>query len=319
MYEKTVRRRRAVLAALVALSLILLTIYFGEAPGGRLHSVQRGFLTVLSPIQQGANAALKPVRDLFSGIGDTLHARGELAGLRKQNEILRQEYTNELLAARRGGEALRLLHLDATYQLDQYAPVSATVDGQSPNLFYSTVLIDKGSDSGVSVDDPVVDPDGLVGKVTQVTPITSQVTLITDQSSAVAARDAQAGVMGIVVAKVGDPQTLQLQDLAANANVQQGDYVVTAGTVSASDPSLFPPGIPIGQVTSIPNGTLTTQVDVHPLANLRELDTVQVLTRNTAGVPASQSIDALPPAGSEPASTGQGTGAQTASTQLPGG
>ncbi len=314
MYEKTVRRRRAVLAGLVVLSLILLTVYFGEAPGGRLHSVQRGFLTVLSPIQEGASKALKPVRDLFSGIGDTLHARSELAGLRKQNEILRQEVTNDQLAARRGAEALRLMHLDATYQLDQYAPVSADITGQSPTLWYSTVLIDKGSDSGVSVNDPVVDADGLVGNVTQVTPVVSQVTLITDQSSAVAARDTQAGVLGIVVAKVGDPQSLQLQDLAANANVNQGDYVVTAGTVSASDPSLYPPGIPIGQVTSVPNGTITTQVDVRPLANLRELDTVQVLTRNTSGVPASQAINALPPAGSEPTSAAQASAAQTAST-----
>ena len=95
------------------------------------------------------------------------------------------------------------------------------------------------TDAGVSDDDPVVDADGLVGKVTQVTPVVSQVTLITDQSSAVAARDQQASVYGIIQAKVGDPQSLVLQDLAANANVQQGDYIVTAGTVSPSDPSLF--------------------------------------------------------------------------------
>jgi rod shape-determining protein MreC len=303
-----------VLGVLVALSLILLTVYFGEAPGGRLHSVQRGFLTALSPIQDGASKALKPVRDLFSGIGETFHARGELAGLRKQNEILRQQVTNMQAEAHRGAEALKLLHLDATYSLDRYAPVSASVVGQSPTVWYSTVLINQGSGSGVQVDDPVVDADGLVGKVTQVTPVVSQVTLITDQSSAVAARDPQAGVFGIVLAKVGDPQSLQLQDLAANANVNQGDYVVTAGTVSASDPSLFPPGIPIGQVTSAPNGTLTTQVDVHPLANLRELDTVQVLTRGTTGVPTNQAVDALPAAGSEPTNGVQASAGQTAST-----
>ncbi len=62
MYDKTVRRRRAVLVLLVVLSLVLLTAYFGEAPGGRLHDVQRGFLTVISPIQDGANKALAPVR-----------------------------------------------------------------------------------------------------------------------------------------------------------------------------------------------------------------------------------------------------------------
>ncbi len=65
MHDKTVRRRRAVLGLLVVLSLLLLTAYFGEAPNGRLHAVQRDFLAVVSPIQDGANKALKPVRDLF--------------------------------------------------------------------------------------------------------------------------------------------------------------------------------------------------------------------------------------------------------------
>ena len=89
MYDKTVRRRRAVLALLVVLSLILLTAYFGEAPSGGLHSVQRGFLTVVSPIQDGANKALKPVRDLFGWFGDTLHAKGQRDELRKQVDRLR--------------------------------------------------------------------------------------------------------------------------------------------------------------------------------------------------------------------------------------
>lgn len=319
MYEKTARRRRAVLALLIALSLILLTVYFGEAPGGRLHSVQREFLTVLSPIQEGASKAFKPVRDLFNGISETLHARGELAAERKQNEILRQELTNDLVAARRGSEALGLIHLDTTYSLNRYGPLSADVIGQSQTLWYSTVLVGKGSNDGVGIDDPVVDADGLVGKVTEVTPFASQVTLITDQSSAVAAYDPQAGVYGIAQAKVGDPQSLVLQDLAANANVNQGDYVVTAGTVSPADPSLYPPGIPIGQVTSVPNGTITTSVDVRPLADLQELDTVEILTRGTTGVPADQAISDLPPAGSEPGgSAAQASAAQTAATQAGG-
>ena len=78
MYDKTVRRRRAVLGLLVACSLILLTAYFGESGGGALHGVQRGVLEVVSPIQEGASRALKPVRDLFGWVGDTSHAKGEV-------------------------------------------------------------------------------------------------------------------------------------------------------------------------------------------------------------------------------------------------
>ncbi len=66
------------------LSLLLLTAYFGEAPSGRLHSVQRAFLTVVSPIQDGANKALKPVRDLFGWFGETVSAKSQRDQLRKQ-------------------------------------------------------------------------------------------------------------------------------------------------------------------------------------------------------------------------------------------
>ena len=83
MYDKTVRRRRAVLGLLLASSLILLTVYFGESAGGGLHSVQRGVLQVVSPIQEGASRALKPVRDLFGWFGDTIHAKSQRDQLRK--------------------------------------------------------------------------------------------------------------------------------------------------------------------------------------------------------------------------------------------
>ena len=62
MYDKSVRRRRITVALLVACSLLLLTAYFGESAGGGLHSVQRGVLEVVSPIQDGASRALKPFR-----------------------------------------------------------------------------------------------------------------------------------------------------------------------------------------------------------------------------------------------------------------
>ena len=89
MYDKTVRRRRAVLGLLVASSLILLTAYFGESAGGGLYSIQRGVLDVVSPIQEGASRALKPVRDLFGWAGDTLDAKGQLKDVRRDRDALR--------------------------------------------------------------------------------------------------------------------------------------------------------------------------------------------------------------------------------------
>ena len=91
MYDKTVRRRRAVLGLLVVSSLILLTAYFGESAGGGLHAVQRGVLEVVSPIQEGASRALKPARDLVGWVRDTLDAKGEVKDLRRQRDALRRQ------------------------------------------------------------------------------------------------------------------------------------------------------------------------------------------------------------------------------------
>ncbi len=82
--KKTIRRRRATLALLVVVSLILLTAYFGESPSSPLHSVQRGIVQVLSPIQEGASKALKPVRDIAGWFSSTFHAKAQRDQLRKQ-------------------------------------------------------------------------------------------------------------------------------------------------------------------------------------------------------------------------------------------
>ncbi len=76
---------------LVALSLFLLTAYFGESAGGGLHATQRGALEVLAPIQEGANKALKPARDLFGWFGDTLDAQDERDRLQRERDQLRGE------------------------------------------------------------------------------------------------------------------------------------------------------------------------------------------------------------------------------------
>ena len=91
MHDKVVRRRRAVLAVLVLLSLFLLTAYFGEGSNGSLHGVQRGAMEVLAPIQEGANRALKPFRDLFGWFGDTLDAKSQNKKLTTERDQLRNE------------------------------------------------------------------------------------------------------------------------------------------------------------------------------------------------------------------------------------
>src|SRR5437667_11317859 len=85
--SRAVRRRRATLAVLVGVSLVLLTAYFGESAGGALHAIQRGAGEVLSPIEEGASRAFKPVSDLAGWVGDVADAK-------KQNKQLKTEVRN---------------------------------------------------------------------------------------------------------------------------------------------------------------------------------------------------------------------------------
>lgn len=314
MHDKTVRRRRAVLVLLVVLSLLLLTAYFGEAPGGRLHAVQRGFLTVVSPIQDGANKALKPVRDLFGGISETFHAKSQRNELRKQVDKLRRELVAGQAEKRTYQQLLSIYHLDRL-SINSYHPVTATVVAKSPNIWYSTVTIDKGEAAGVRVNDPVINGEGLVGKVAQVASDGAQVDLITDSTMGVSARIGTSNATGIIQPKVGEPNDLLLQYLPANTPAVAGEYVVTSGTVSSPDDSLYPPGIPIGQVTSVNEESAYRSVNVHPMANLHNLDVVQVLTTARGGHAANlTSLAASLPAGRSTEANGASGGA-VASTE----
>ncbi len=284
MDRKIIRRRRAVLALLVAVSLILLTAYFGESPSSPLHSVQRGIVQVLSPIQDGASKALSPVRDIAGWFSDTFRAKSQRDQLRKQVQKLTAQLTSAQQALIQNTQLSNLVKLDDSIGVSHYAPVAAHVTGRDPQFWYQTIQVDKGSADGVHQDDPVIGDRALVGRVSTVGSNYAIVTLITDHTSSVTANVQNAlGDAGQLVPAVGDPNQLILQYLPRQAQIQVGQQVVTAGFKSTGGAleSLFPPGIPIGQVSSANQNDLLNngQVQVSVDADLRHLDAVQVLTR----------------------------------------
>ncbi len=286
MYDKSVRRRRVTLALLVASALLLLTVYFGESAGGGLHSVQRGVLEVVSPIQEGASRALKPARDLVGWFGDTVNAKGQVSDLKSQNADLRRRAIAGTDAVRQNRQLEGLLAIDRSSTLAGTKPVSARVIGQSPTLWYSTVFIDQGTGRGVRVGQPVITGDGLIGQVTTVTGNSAVVTLITDSDLAVAGRISENGVPGVVQTAEGGPDDLRLRYTSRRDRVVKGQSVVTAGTTSSSDrlESPYPPGIPIGEITRVDDaGTDSQEGHLKPYADLQRLEFVQVLTRRVNG------------------------------------
>jgi rod shape-determining protein MreC len=291
VHDKQVRRRRAVLVLLVGVSLILLTAYFGEASTSPLHTVQRGVVELLSPIQEGASKALKPVRDIAGWFSDTFHAKAERDQLRKQVQTLRAELAQAQSAQAENVQLSKQLGLDNSGAISSYRPLSAHVIGRDPTLWYASVEVDKGSDDGVRVGDPVTGDGALVGKVTTAAANVSFVTLITDHSFAVAAQvEDGVGDTGVLVPAVGNPNQLILEYLPRRAPAQVGQQVVTAGFKDGPLDSLFPAAIPIGQVSSADQGTLLSsgQVQVNPAADLRHLDAVQILINPRAGTQRAQ-------------------------------
>ena len=295
MHDKQVRRRRAVLALLVGVSLILLTAYFGESPTSPLHSVQRGIVEVLSPVQEGASQVLKPARDVAGWFSDTLNATSQRNQLRKQVHTLQAQLALAKSAQIQNVQLNKEVGLDDSIGISAYRPVGANLIARDPTLWYQTIEIDKGSDDGVALQDPVLGDGALVGKITTVDATVSIVTLITDHSYAVTAQVQDAsGDTGLLVPAVGNPNQLLLQNLQppspGQAGPAPGQLVVTAGFTSGALDSLYPAGIPIGTVSNANQNELLNngQVQVAPSADLRHLDTVQVLTRPHAGTQRAQ-------------------------------
>jgi rod shape-determining protein MreC len=287
VYDKTVRRRRAVLGLLLASSLILLTLYFGESAGGGLHSVQRGVLQVVSPIQEGASRALKPFRDLFGWVGDTLDAKGQVKSLRAERDQLRAQAIAGVAATRENQQLKRLMKLEDSAGLTAANPVRARVIGQDPSLWFTQIEINKGTGDGLREGQPVVTGEGLIGRVSSAASGTAIVTLISDHTTNVGARvNESSGITGVVQVEAGRPDDLVLSYTKRSDVVTPGQTIVTSGTMSRSDrlASPFPPDIPIGRVTRVDEpGTDNQLPHVQPFANLRRLEFVDVLTKQVNG------------------------------------
>lgn len=286
MYRKQVRRRRAILVVLVVACLMLISISISEAEDGPLHSVQSGVSSVLSPVGEGASRALKPARDLIDWFNETWKARGENDDLKDQVASLRSQLIDTQDAAEKAGYADQLDQLIQDGELSGYTPVDATVVGRSFSLWYGSIKISAGSSDGVSRNDAVITKDGLIGRVSQVTGGTSEVALITDGESGVAARVVGKGPEGLVSGVVGNPGRLDLSLIQGDQEVKDGDRLVTAGfTTETGLTSRYPANIPIGEVVeTIPaEQEQREQVNVDPFADLSDLSEVTVLTTGGGG------------------------------------
>jgi len=277
--SRSALRRRAVVGALILLSLVLITVSFRQPTSGALHGVEAAGASVLRPFEVGAERLARPFRDVYGYFRGLVHAKRENTRLRSQVDTLRQVVIQDQSALAQSKELRRLLrYVDSPQFPSDYTAVNTRILARAPSEFEQTVEIAAGSSSGIRIDTPVVTQDGLVGRVTQVTSDTAQVTLITDAESAVQARDLQTGAIGLVRHGQGQGQLI-LDRVGKEQAVYQGEEIVTSGTLSKQYPSLFPQGIPIGQVFSVGQSDTSVykQIQIQPYVDFNHLDSVTAL------------------------------------------
>jgi rod shape-determining protein MreC len=276
---RSATKRRVVVGVLVALSLALLSVYFRESAGGPLHDAQSAGAAVLRPLQVGAERVARPFRDLYGWFDGLVDAKSENERLRRQVETLEQQVVENETAAQENEELRDQLAFQDLPGVADFRAVNTRVVGHPPSQNQKELVIASGSDDGIRIHAPVLSGGALVGQITEVSGSTALLTLITDETSAVASRVLRTGATGLVEAGSGD--SLLLDRVTKNKDVTVGDLVITAGSRVGRLPSLFPRGLRIGFVSYV-NQTDTEpfkQIQVEPINPLDDISVVTVLIR----------------------------------------
>jgi rod shape-determining protein MreC len=224
------------------------------------------------PIQQ---AALAPVV-AFTRIREFFTTQAEL---RSENEELREERlkaAKDLLtldALKSENDRLRTL-LGARERVPGDGVMAEIVyTGRDP--FTRKVIVDKGDAQGVKPGQAVIDAAGIVGQVTRVYPLLSEVTLVTQKDHAIPVQNVRNGMRGVSYGS-GDGATLDLRHMATNADVQEGDRLVTSGI-----DSIYPPGVPVATVTKVERtaGFAFARITLAPAAGIDRYRQVLILAQ----------------------------------------
>lgn len=228
----------ALLTIYVAISIALLVV---DARLRALEFVRQAIAAITHPLQEAAH---QPVRAI-AGLGEQLHSA---ATTQDENERLRRERLEQsaqlLRTQQLEVENARLRRLLGVGERQGVSARAAEVVRTARDPFSHRIVINKGLQDEVVAGQPVVDDAGVVGQVTRVFPFVSEVTLITDKDQAVPVQIVRNGLRSIVFG-LGDGR-LELRFMPANADVQEGDELVTSGI-----DGVFVAGFPVAKIESI--------------------------------------------------------------------
>ncbi len=268
------KRGPAPLARLIFFLVLAIVLMVADLRFKTLEPARVAVAALLWPLQK---AVMLPVE----GAGEAGSYFSDLARLKKENEELRERQLAQ------ANQLLRQAHLDNENRrlralLDMGDRLG--VPAKAAEVLYATrdpfsrrIVIDRGLTHDIDVGQAVIDDIGVIGQVTRVFPLTSEVTLLTDRNQSIPVQVARSGLRA-VLAGAGNGM-LELKFLPSNADVQVGDTLITSGL-----DGIYLPGLPVARVKSIDrdNSFAFAQIECEPLAGVERQGQVLVLGKRVA-------------------------------------
>ncbi len=230
--------------------------------------------------QTAADFVQSPVTTFSSAVYAYFGSISTLRSAQSDNDLLKQ-HIQELEVELKGKEDLtseneRLKALLDLKEKSKYKVLTARVIGRDPSIWFDSSIVNRGSLDGVKLNMPVVTDGGLVGRVTAVSPLTSQVDLITRDKSglgAVVGEISSSNALG-VVSGTSKKDLLEMRYVAGSVDVQAGQIVYTTG-----QDGIYPAGLKVGEITEVNNlGTASAQqIFIRPSAGINSMQEVGIL------------------------------------------
>jgi len=266
--RKFLNRYRYFLLAVALLLATLMLYSYNLRQKGATTFFERAVLTLAAPLQSSIDASTDYLTDLWKNYLWLVDTRQRNLQLEKENRELRASL-RQVEEFRLQNERLRHL-LGFVDDIDRPA-LPAQVIGEDASSWARTVIVDKGSLSGLRDGLPVVSAEGVVGRVIKTAPNSARVLLLTDASSAVAALVQRTRTRGVARGLGVD---LSLDYALRKADIVEGDLLVTSGMGG-----IFPKGLTIGRVTQIKKDEfgLFQEVKATPAADFSHLEEVLII------------------------------------------
>lgn len=285
-------RLRLLIAVSSALAMLYVDLHLGL-----LKPLRQGLSTVLYPIEQ----VLMAPRDIFlrtsnyvSIVSDVVDRKAFL----EKKEVENSEKFLQYDQLKIENDSLRTL-LDLRKSL-KHKMIAAEISHETRDSFSNRIVIDRGSQHGIASGHPVINAQGVVGQVVRVSPITSEVSLVTDPSLIIPVNLPRSGIRSVATG-TGDGQQVELKYLNINAEVEVGDVIVTSGL-----DGIYPSGLPVARVNRVERAgsgqfPRITSTPIAPIGSLRHV--LVILVDQELIPPAPRELEKHTPGPGRPGST----------------